>query len=53
MIESTMYNVKNPIKLVVHGWFGNTKEKESVCTYTFNGEQGQTDKYRPPGCKIG
>lgn len=33
MIESTTYDPKNPIKVIVHGWLGSTQEKSGVCSY--------------------
>jgi len=33
MIESTTYDAKNPIKVIVHGWLGTTQEKSGVCSY--------------------
>lgn len=36
LIESTTFNATNPIKVLVHGWLGNTEEKESLCMYNVN-----------------
>lgn len=33
MIESTTFNVDDPIKVIVHGWMGTTQEKEGLCSY--------------------
>lgn len=33
MTESTMFNVENPTKVIVHGWLGTTQEKEGLCSY--------------------
>ncbi|XP_060837207.1 lipase member H-A-like [Rhopalosiphum padi] len=33
LIENTTYNAENPIKVIVHGWLGDTQEKESLCMY--------------------
>ncbi|XP_025197451.1 pancreatic lipase-related protein 2-like [Melanaphis sacchari] len=32
MIKSTNFNVKNPIKILVHDWLGSFQEKEYFCT---------------------
>ncbi|XP_025413213.1 pancreatic lipase-related protein 2-like isoform X2 [Sipha flava] len=32
MIESTTYDLANPMKLIVHGWLGTTQEKEGLCS---------------------
>ncbi|XP_060837208.1 pancreatic lipase-related protein 2-like [Rhopalosiphum padi] len=33
MIKSTNFNVKNPIKILVHGWLGSFYEKECFCAH--------------------
>jgi len=40
MTESTTYNPKNELKVIVHGWLGSTQEEEGLCTYTMRGESG-------------
>jgi len=37
MTENTKFEIKNPIKVLVHGWMGTTHEKESFCTYLNEG----------------
>ncbi|VVC41779.1 Triacylglycerol lipase family,Lipase/vitellogenin,Lipase, N-terminal,Alpha/Beta [Cinara cedri] len=37
MIESTTYDSKNLIKLVVHGWLGYSSVNDSICPYVVNG----------------
>lgn len=32
MIESTAYDLGNPMKVIVHGWLGTTQEKEGLCS---------------------
>lgn len=32
MIETTTYDLGNPIKLIVHGWLGTTQEKTGLCS---------------------
>ncbi|CAI6367379.1 unnamed protein product [Macrosiphum euphorbiae] len=36
LIESTTFNASNPIKVIVHGWLGNTQEKDSLCMSNVN-----------------
>ncbi|XP_022170469.1 pancreatic lipase-related protein 2-like [Myzus persicae] len=36
LIESTTYNSSNPTKVIVHGWLGTTKEKDSLCMCNMN-----------------
>lgn len=38
MIESTTFNVVNPIKVIVHGWMGTTQEKEGLCSFNVDCE---------------
>lgn len=36
LIESTTFNATNPIKVIVHGWLGDTKDKDSLCIENSN-----------------
>lgn len=38
MIESTTFNSTNPIKIVVHGWLGNSSVNDSIFPYMVNGK---------------
>lgn len=37
VLQATNFNVKNPTKVIVHGWLGSVDEKHGLCTGIKNG----------------
>jgi len=38
MMKGTTFNVKNPIKVLIHGYMGEILEKESLCQNAMKGK---------------